>query len=112
MQRAVFRPRKAEVLHMRFVIRSAFWLIVAFVVIRPGIDINAAAGSLTGEALKAGQQAIAAQIDKTECNTLQCAGGKALLAAALTNPNPALTPMQAIASEPAPQPRPRPAWLG
>jgi hypothetical protein len=102
------------VLQVRFLLRSAFWLVVAFIAIRPGIDINAAAGSLTGEALKAGQHVIAAQIDKTECNTIQCAGGKALLAAALASPAAtSVTPVQDIATPtPAPLPRPRPAWLG
>lgn len=99
---------------MRFIIRSAFWLIVAFLVIRPGFDINAAAGTLTDKAMQAGQQAIATQIEKTECDTLQCAGGKALLAAALANPAAtSVTPVHEIATpSPAPVPQPRPAWLG
>lgn len=99
---------------MRFLLRSAFWLIVAFIVIRPGIDINAAASSLTDGAMKAGQQAIATQIEKTECDTLQCAGGKALLAAALASPDAtSAVPVQDIATPTqAPLPRPRPAWLG
>jgi hypothetical protein len=90
-----------------------FWLVVAFLVIRPGIDLNAAAGSLTHQAVAAGQQVIGEQLDKTQCDTLQCAGGKALLAAALISPTgSAAAPRQAVAEQPIPFPRPRPDWLG
>ncbi|AKR54715.1 hypothetical protein XM25_02630 [Devosia sp. H5989] len=102
---------------LRFILKSAFWLTVAFMVIRPGVDLPAAAGAVTSQALAAGQSAIVQQIDKTECDTLQCVGGKALLSAAVTSaalPAPApVTPMQISTTEAtAPVPRPRPAWLG
>jgi len=96
---------------MRFLLKSAFWLIVAFIAIRPGIDINAAASSLTDQAMQAGQQAIATQIENTECDTLQCAGGKALIAAALASPA-ATSALRVQDASQAPLPRPRPAWLG
>lgn len=96
-----------------FVLRSAFWLTMAFLMIRPGVDINAAAGVLTNHAMSHGQQFIAQQIAATDCQSLQCAGGKALLAAALPKPPHAGSPMH---DSPAPHsvalPRPRPDRAG
>ena len=100
---------------MRFILKSAFWLVAAFLVIRPGVDLPAAAGSVTAQAMAAGQSAIVAQIEKTECTTLECVGGKALLSAAVksTAQPQAVAPMQiSSTAETAPVPRPRPAWLG
>lgn len=99
---------------MRFILKSAFWLTAAFLVIRPGVDLPAAAGAMTSQAMAAGQSAIVEQISKTECASLQCVGGKALLTAAVANASlPAVIPMQISPTvETAPVPRPRPAWLG
>ena len=102
---------------MRILLKSAFWLTAAFLVIRPGVDLPAAAGSVTAQAMAAGQTAIVEQISKTECDSIQCVGGKALLTAAVAKVSvPTVTPMQISPAvetrEPAPVPRPRPAWLG
>lgn len=87
-----------------FLVRSAFWLTAAFLVIRPGVDLDATAQALSGQALAAGQQVIAQKILSTECDSLQCAGGKAVLAAMLA-PEPVTAP-------PVPMPRPRPNFAG
>lgn len=97
---------------MRFLLKSAFWLTAAFLVIRPGMDLSAMAETAKTQAISAGQAAIVRQIARTECDTLECAGGKALLAAAVTSALPAAAPMHQDlpAAEAAPVPRPRPAW--
>lgn len=93
---------------MFFLLRSAFWLTVAFLVIRPGVDMRASAESVASEALTRGSQFVAQQIEAIDCDSLQCHGGKAILAATLPPiPPEAQEPMQA-APQPAPIPYPRP----
>jgi hypothetical protein len=96
-----------------FLVRSAFWLILAFVVIRPGVDVGDTANALSSEAMARGSQFISAQIDAIECDSLQCFGGKALVSAALQSTPHAGDPMHALpAHNPVPLPRPRPDHAG
>lgn len=94
-----------------FLLRSAFWLILAFMIIRPEVDMGETATNLSGEAMARGSSFIAQQIDAIECDTLQCHGGKAVAVAVAAINTPALAgdPMHAIPALPAvPLPRPRP----
>lgn len=98
---------------MMFLLRSAFWLTVAFVVIRPEVDISASAGSVANEALARGSQFVASQIEAIECDSLHCLGGKAMVAAALPPIPPSGTPMHVAPQDnPVPYPRPRPDRAG
>lgn len=97
---------------MFFVARSVFWLTVAYLVIKPGVDF-VDAQALSAQAMAAGQQAIVQQVQAIECDSFQCAGGKAVVAAALQTSPPVSTPMHVSpASHSAPIPRPRPDWAG
>lgn len=92
-----------------FLLRSAFWLTLAFLVIRPGVDVGDAAASFSSEAMTRGSTFVAAQIDAIDCDSLQCLGGKALAQTALqTNPlaGPPMHPQPAPGSVPLPRPRP------
>lgn len=96
-----------------FLLRSVFWLTLAFLVIRPGVDVGDAAANFSGEAMARGSQFVAAQIDAIECNEIQCLGGKAIAAAALQSTQLAGTPMHALpALNAVPMPRPRPDRAG
>ena len=98
---------------MMFLLRSAFWLTVAFVVIRPEVDVRASAGSVANEALARGSQFVANQIEAIECDSLHCLGGKAIVAAALPAIPPSGTPMHVAPQDnPVPYPRPRPDRAG
>lgn len=99
------------------VVRSVFWLALAYMVIKPGVDLPDA-NALSAQAMAAGSRVIAEQISTIECDSFQCAGGKALAAHTLDtitpHPSPPVaTPMheQATANL-APVPRPRPDWAG
>lgn len=100
---------------MMFLLRSAFWLTLAFLVIRPGIgaDMGDSAATMSRDAMANGSQFIAAQIDSIECSDFQCYGGKALVSAALSASPQAGSPMHV---QPAPTvvplPRPRPDHAG
>lgn len=94
-----------------FLVRSVFWLVVAYMVIKPGVDFADAAG-LSGQAMAAGQQMVAEQVANIECDSLQCVGGKAVLSAALTTSPLAGTPMHVPPAQPVPLPRPRPGLAG
>lgn len=95
-----------------FLLRSMFWLTVAFVVLVPRADIDTTVNSLSTQAVAAGQQLIVDQITATtNCETLQCKGGKAALSAILTSTPSAGSTMQEPNSA-VPIPRPRPDWMG
>ena len=64
---------------MFLIVRSVFWLTVAYMVIKPGVDF-ADAQVASARAMAAGQQVIAEQIQAIECDSFQCIGGKAIAA--------------------------------
>jgi hypothetical protein len=96
-----------------FIVRSAFWLGVAFLVMAPkGTDFGAAATDLSQQAMAAGQQVIVSQILENDCTTIECLGGKAVIATVLTKV-PSIDPsMQDSSNSPVPFPRPRPDRMG
>jgi hypothetical protein len=96
-----------------FIVRSAFWLGVAFLVMAPkGTDFGAAATDLSQQAMAAGQQLIVSEIIENGCNSIECLGGKAVLATVLTKV-PSIDPsMQDSSNSPVPFPRPRPDRMG
>jgi len=106
-----------------FIFRSIFWLTVAYLVIKPGLDINDAATSLSTHAIAAGQQIVAEQVEQIQCDSLPCVGGKAVLSAALnaapqvtsaqiSSPQVGLPMHEQPTSSTVPYPRPRPDWAG
>ena len=103
-----------------FLLRSAFWLTLAFLVIKPEMDVRESASALSAQAMAQGSQFIASQIEQIECTDLTCIGGKAIAAAALKPAGPAeqlsaqaVDDMQTSpAAPPVPFPRPRPARAG
>ncbi len=95
-----------------FLLRSAFWLTVAFVAIRPGIDVDAAARAMSAKAADVGQQIITEQILAAECIDLQCRLGKVTQAVLAASTPSAGSPMQEPVKGPVPFPRPRPDWMG
>lgn len=96
-----------------FLLRSAFWLTLAFLVIRPGVDVGAAATSLSTQAMARGSQFVAAQIEAIDCQEIQCLSGKAMASAALQSSPLAGAPMHASpAGHAVPLPRPRPDRAG
>lgn len=96
-----------------FILRSAFWLTVAFIAMAPkSVDLGAAAGDFSSQAMAAGQQLIVSQMLAGDCASVRCVGGKALAAVALTSSPSLGAPMQDSSADPVPFPRPRPDWMG
>jgi hypothetical protein len=115
-----------------FLVRSAFWLTVAFIALHPqNVDLGAEATRLSDRAVAAGQQFVTAQLLNQACLAKGCAALG--LAAAQTAPpaaSPAEAPPRTTVAEiirtsstapgaadvsttgRPPFPRPRPAWLG
>ena len=89
-----------------FLLRSVFWLALAFAIIRPEVDMRDAATSLSGEAMSRGSQFVAQQIEAIDCETLQCHGGKAVAVAAISAPVVASAPIATPPTIPLPRPRP------
>ena len=95
-----------------FLLRSAFWLTVMFVIIAPrdadlGRDLDAA----SREAVALGQKAVVEHVLK-DCSSLECTGGKAALAVLAAPRLPSVGAPEADASIPVPLPRPRPDRMG
>jgi hypothetical protein len=89
------------------VVRSVFWLTLAYVVIKPGVDLPDA-NALSAQAIAAGSRIVAEQIQNIECETFQCVGGKAFAAAALqSSPSVGLPMHEQPTDRLAPIPRPR-----
>jgi hypothetical protein len=97
-----------------FLVRSAFWLTVAFIAIGPkNVDLGAAAGDLSAQAVAAGQQLVVEHVLNADCTTFECMGGKAVVAAALTsNPSSDASMQDSPSDSSIPFPRPRPSWMG
>lgn len=99
------------------IVRSIFWLTVAYMVIRPGTEMPDA-NALSQQAMAAGSRVIAEQIQTIECDSLQCIGGKAIathtLSSIASQPSPTVgLPMhETPTTRLAPVPRMRPAWAG
>jgi hypothetical protein len=93
------------------VARSIFWLGAAYLVIKPTVDLPDPA-VLSQQALAASTQVVATQIEAIPCDSLQCVGGKAVVAAALDLSLPAAVPMHdpVANASPVPYPMPRPDW--
>ncbi|MBN9317341.1 MAG: hypothetical protein J0I99_16480 [Devosia sp.] len=97
-----------------FLLRSAFWLTVMFLIIAPrNHDLGKDVANASQQALEAGQKAIVAQILSGDCTSLECAGGKAALTVLAGNKLPSIgVPMQDNSNIPVPLPRPRPDRMG
>lgn len=96
---------------MMFLLRSAFWLSIAFMVIRPEMDMRETATALSSQAMARGSQFVAEQIEAIDCDSLTCLGGKAVVSAALQPVPPTGPPMHSLPvvdSVPLPRPRPEP----
>lgn len=93
-----------------FLLRSAFWLAIAFIIVHPrDVDLGARASELSGQALQAGQRVVIGEILKQPCALVACP-------AAIAHDAPARQPAVAVRSpgdqNSPPVPFPRPAWLG
>lgn len=62
-------------------LRSIFWLSVAFVVIGPQIDYSASISAGSEAAILTSQQFVSSQTDITNCSSIECVGGKIALSA-------------------------------
>ena len=105
-----------------FILKSTFWLGLAFIVIKPmDFDMKAQSEAIGQAAINASQKVIIHQLTTAPCKNLQCSGGKALTlastflsnneqkptsldVASLTNIDSAKTIINGI-SAPKPQPR-------
>lgn len=96
-----------------FILRSAFWLTIAFFVMAPKtVDLGAAAQDFSSQAMAVGEQLIVSQILADTCTSVQCLGGKALVATVISSSPSVDATMQDSSIDPVPFPRPRPDWMG
>ena len=93
---------------MFVILRSIFWLTVAYLVIKPGIELPDA-GALASQAMSAGKQAVVEQVSAIQCYSLECIGSRAMATAVLQADTPPRAPPEVqIVVDAVPYPRPRP----
>lgn len=94
-----------------FLVRSAFWLSAAFIVMAPsvGMDVGQAARSTGEQLVSQGAQAVTETLLPESCGTMECAVGRAVVGQVADTVRTAEAPAVAI-HEPSPFPPPRPAW--
>ncbi|RDE10497.1 hypothetical protein [Pelagibacterium lacus] len=95
-----------------FLVRSAFWLTGAFLLMAPsaGMDLGQSARATGADLTRQGTSAVIGQIEAQDCASLECSIGRQLVIGALTTP---VAPQPALAEPPSPAlafPPPRPAW--
>lgn|SRR5690606_527148 len=100
-----------------FLVRSAFWLSAAFIVMAPtvGMDVGEAARSTGEQLLSQGAQVAADALLPESCGTIECAVGRAVIGQATGFPDAPRTVETAPhsappSSQPAAFPPPRPDW--
>lgn len=97
-----------------FLVKSAFWLTAAFLVLHPGApDLTNGARALADQAVTTGQQMAVAQLLGSKCSLAMCNQSKMVVAAAGNFSASAASPKSTgVVVPPAPIPRPRPEWMG
>lgn len=100
-----------------FLVRSAFWLTAAFLVVAPtvGTDIGAVASTAGGQMAASGKDMALNGLSQLDCDTLECTLGRAVAVSALEQlpSQSSINPMQDAPNVgPAPVPPPRPDWAG
>jgi hypothetical protein len=91
-------------------LRSIFWLGLAYVVIHPQVDLSGAAGALSDQTMAAGQKFIVEQIAAGHCRADACAVVPAAIT--LLTSNPACDSTMQDSHSTVPIPRPRPFRMG
>jgi hypothetical protein len=87
-----------------FVVRSAFWLSAAFLIMAPsaGMDVGASARAAGEQLTSQGAQAVSETLLPANCASVECALGRTMLAQIATP--------QATAKAVSAFPPPRPDW--
>lgn len=94
-----------------FFLRSAFWLTVMFIIIAPkDADLGRDLDQASMAAVAMGQKAVVEHVLE-DCSSLECTGGKAVLAVLSPKILPSVE-ASPEASIPVPLPRPRPDRMG
>ncbi len=93
-----------------FLIKSIFWLGLAFVVIQPqNLDFNSKKDAINSAAIDLGQKALISQLNSTNCSTLKCSTTKTFLTTSISTRTPTIAlPMQeaqSLSKAPIPLPR-------
>ncbi len=97
-----------------FLLRSTFWLTVAYVALVPQLDISRSVTDVSSQVLSTGQQIVSERVAATQCSTLDCMGAKLVISAGLNSlsaePGPTEQVLNGVSAPPrplAPFPLPR-----
>ena len=110
----MLKPSSSQPGTAMFIVRSAFWLTTAFVLMAPsaGMNLGNAARSTGEDIVARGAETLNAGLAAHTCETVECEVGRAVLAQALPKPDFAAAPTDdhAAVGPAAPVPPRRPDW--
>ncbi len=87
---------------MRFWLRTAFWLGLAFVVMQPhGLVLTESANRMSAVAMETGRSIARDGLDQIACTSLECTGAKLMATTTLASAD---TPANRFANAPYPAP--------
>lgn len=88
-----------------FLFRSAFWLLAAFLLLKPAqMDLGSAGEAAARATASAGRSAAIAGIEALPCDTVECLGTKFMVRAAI-GPAKGSSQVAPLAHPPLPRPR-------
>ncbi len=80
-----------------FLLKSTFWLAVAYFALAPQFDMSRSVADVSSQALNAGKQLVSERVDATQCSTLDCVGAKLVITASLNSLSQDLNSQEGVA---------------
>ncbi|HHG90170.1 MAG TPA: hypothetical protein ENJ90_06805 [Devosia sp.] len=68
-----------------FLLRSVFWLAVAYAALVPQLEISRSVAEASGQAFVASRQIVSERVNAAQCSTLDCMGAKLVITAGLNS---------------------------
>lgn len=96
-----------------FILRSSFWLVIGFLVIKPfAFEPELAGKALASAALNSASEFVVQNADQLDCTDIGCNSVKTLVVASALASKPVTEPVQFDGMATFPVPPPRPDWAG
>lgn len=96
-----------------FVLRSSFWLLIGFLVIKPfAFEPEQASKAFANAAVNGATEFVVQHADEVDCSDIGCNSIKQIVVASALASKPLNTPAVSDGMATYPVPPPRPAWAG
>lgn len=96
-----------------FILRSSFWLLIGFLVIKPfAFEPEQASRAFASAAINGASEFVVQNADHFDCTDIGCNSVKTLVVASALASKPVKTAAQTAPLASTPMPPPRPDWAG